>query len=112
EIIEPVRNGEVDMSVAVHNRRLYWLSFLLIFIPVLGGQRALRKSLWERLPRFYKQGFRIETGLNFFARYYGNDYRLKVFTTLKHSVKESKHGIWRGLWARGKMISDIVVAQL
>lgn len=112
DIIAPVKNGEVDMSVAVHNRRLYWLSFILIFIPVLGGQRALRRELWTKLPAFYKKGFRIETGLNFFARYYGRDYRLKVFTRLRHSVKEQKHGVIAGFKQRLKMIGDIVIAQL
>lgn len=112
DIIEPVRSGRVDMSVAVHNRRLYWLSFVLIFIPVLGGQRALRKALWQTLPSFYKKGFRIETGLNFFARYYGKDYQLKVFKNLHHSIKEQKHGLFTGFKQRLKMIGHIIVAQL
>lgn len=112
DIIAPVRTGEVDMSVAVHNRRLYWLSFILIFIPVLGGQRALRTELWEKLPAFYKKGFRVETGLNFFARYYGHDYRLKVFKTLRHSVKEAKHGLWIGLKQRIKMFWEIIIAEI
>ena len=78
---------------------------------MLGGERALRRELWERLPEFYKHRFRVEAGLNFFARYWGNDFAYKVYPGLTQTIKEKKYGLWRGLRQRLGMTADILTAQ-
>ena len=107
EILEPVLKGETEMMVAMHNRPIYYLSFLLSIIPLLGGQRALTRDLWDRIPAEYKKGFMIEAALNFYAQYWGKGYRYKVMEGLGQVIKEKKYGLRRGLVSRFKMQLEI-----
>ncbi len=111
EIVEPVVNGRVDMFVAMINRRSFALRFILTFVPLLGGQRALTKPLWQKIPSSYKKRFRIEAALNFYAKYYGRGFGFKVFPGLSQTIKEKKYGMWRGLVGRARMIVDVIMAQ-
>src|SRR3989344_4953128 len=60
EILQPVLAGNTEMMVAMHNRAIYYASFVLSIVPLLGGQRALTRDLWERIPGECKRGFMIE----------------------------------------------------
>ncbi len=110
EIIEPVVEGRVDMFIAMRNRKIYFLHKLVLLVPFLGGERALTKELWEKVPVFYKQKFRIEAGLNFYAKYYGHGFDMKVFRGLSQTIKEKKYGFWSGFKKRLSMIVDIFIA--
>jgi len=112
QVIAPVARREAAMFIATRNRKIYLLSFLLIFLPVLGGERALRRGLWERLPDFFKHRFRVEAGLNFFARYYDNDFSYAVFPGLTQTIKEKKYGLYSGFKQRAGMMWDVFYAQL
>jgi len=107
EILEPVLKGETEMMVAMHNRPIYYLSFLLSIIPLLGGQRALTRDLWDRIPAEYKKGFMIEAALNFYAQYWGKGYQYKVMEGLGQVIKEKKYGLRQGLVSRFKMQLEI-----
>src|SRR3989338_1918237 len=63
DILKPVVDGEVDMSIAMRNRTTYYLHYIIFFIPLLGGERALNKGLWQMLPTHYKRRFKVETAL-------------------------------------------------
>ncbi len=103
EILDPVLRGDTEMMVAMHSRKIYWASFILSIIPLLGGQRALTRVLWERIPQEYKKGFMIEAALNFYARYWGKGYQYKVMEGLGQVIKEKKYGLRHGIKARIKM---------
>lgn len=111
-ILAPVIRGETDMVIAMRNWRMYYAEFILALIPILGGQRAVRRSLWEQVPHKYKERFMIETALNFYARYWGEGFQYKVVPGLKQTIKERKYGIWRGLKARMLMAAEVIGAQL
>ncbi|KKW42208.1 MAG: Glycosyl transferase family 2 [Candidatus Magasanikbacteria bacterium GW2011_GWA2_56_11] len=111
EIIQPVAEGKLDMFIAMMNRRSYALRFMLSFVPLLGGQRALARELWQRLPEFYKDRFRVETALNFYAKYYGLGFGFKVFTGLGQTIKEKKYGLLSGFYRRALMLYDVFGAQ-
>lgn len=112
EIVDPVRKGEVDMFIGMRNRRWYLVHKLITFVPLLGGERAVTRELWQRTPAYYRQYFRIEAGLNFFALYYGNGFQFKIFRGLSQVIKERKFGFKEGTLRRWRMISNIVAAQL
>ncbi len=110
ETIQPVLDGSCEMFILMRNRKIYFLRMLMHFIPLLGGERALTRRLWEHLPDRYKARFRIEAGLNFFAVYHGRGLRYRVFRGISQTVKEEKFGFWEGVRRRLRMFGDIISA--
>lgn len=112
EILQPMIEEGVDMSIGTRKRLWFTLNYLLMFIPLLGGERAITKKLWLMLPDYYKHRFRIEVGLNFYALYYGNGFRHKIFKDLAQVLKEKKYGMWSGLKQRWQLVSNVTTAQI
>lgn len=112
EIVSPVATGRMDMFIGMSDRKWYLVHQLLAFVPLLGGERAVTKELWQKVPEYYKQHFRIEVALNFFAIYYGRGYKYKILNGVTQTVKEEKYGFWEGIKARIKMFYNIFSAQL
>jgi len=108
-IVTPVTSGGYGMFVGIRGRKTYWANRLLHFTPVLGGERALTKTLWYHVPRAYKKNFQIEIALNFFAKHLGQRMGLAVLHGLGQVIKEKKRGFWLGLWQRMRMIGDILL---
>ena len=108
-IVTGVTSGEYGMYVGICGRKTYWANRLLHFTPILGGARALTRTLWNRVPRTYKKNFQIEIALNFFAKHHGQRMGFNVVHGLSQVIKEKKRGFWLGLWQRLRMIRDIVV---
>jgi glycosyltransferase involved in cell wall biosynthesis len=108
-IIAPVLSGEYDMFVGIRGRKAYWTNRLLHFTPILGGERALRRALWEQVPPAHKKNFQIEIALNYFAKLNGHRMGFRVVHGIGQVIKERKRGILPGLWARMLMIRDIIV---
>ncbi len=112
-ILRPVLSGDVDMFVAMRHRPVYhFLKHRVTLVPLVGGERAMQRSLWNRIPSYYKHRFRIEAALNFYAKYYGNGFQMAVFRELSQVIKEKKYGLWRGLQQRIGMLIDVVTAEL
>lgn len=102
DIVEPVFSGAYEMYIAARKekeRRLASLSYS----PLLDGQRALTRELWERVPAEYKRGFSIESALNHYARSVG--YKLFDITQEK---KEEKRGYFTGTLERLAMYWDVM----
>ncbi len=110
ETVRPVVEGTCEMFVLMRNRRVYLLRTIMNFIPLLGGERALTAALWEQLPARYKDRFRIEAGLNFYAIHYGAGLMYRVFPGISQTVKEAKFGFVDGLRRRLAMSRDVVAA--
>lgn len=111
QIVDPVQEGDVEMFIGMRNRKFYILRIVLAFVPLLGGERALTKKLWQTLPEYFKTRFRIEAGLNFYAKYYGKGLRFKVFRGVSQTIKEKKYGFVKGVLARLGMGRDYLQAQ-
>jgi glycosyltransferase involved in cell wall biosynthesis len=111
-ILDPVLEGKVEMFVGMRKRGWYGAHNVLAFVPILGGERALTKKLWQDLPEYYKDKFKIETGLNFYAKYHGKNYSYKVIAGLSQVIKEKKYGFWEGMYRRFGMYKDVVLAQI
>lgn len=107
-IVRPVVAREVEMFIGVRNNVMQ-----KSFLPFarLSGERALRRELWEKLPKFYRHRFRIEVGLNYYSRFLGRGYRYKVFPYYQ-SIKEMKYGFWQGTLLRWRMNCDVILGFL
>jgi glycosyltransferase involved in cell wall biosynthesis len=108
-IVTAVTSGDYGMYVGIRGRKTYWANRLLHFTPILGGERVLTKTLWNRVPRTYKKNFQVEIALNFFAKLHGQKMGFTVVHGLSQVIKEKKRGFWLGLWQRLLMICDILV---
>ncbi len=111
EIVEPVVSGRVDMFIGMRNRKMYYVHSIISLVPLFGGERALTRSLWQKLPNYYKHYFRVETGLNFYAKYYGNGFSYTIFSGLSQVIKEKKYGMWKGTLERLRLILNVISAQ-
>jgi glycosyltransferase involved in cell wall biosynthesis len=111
-IVAPVVAGDYDMFVGIRGRRTYWTNRLLHFTPILGGERALRRALWDQVPAAHKKNFQIEIALNYFAKLNGHRMGSRIVHGIGQVIKERKRGLLRGLWARLLMIRDIVVVSV
>lgn len=109
-LLTPVLRGRYAMFVGLCDRRVYWLNRLLRFFPIIGGERAITRSLWRRVPAPYKRKFQIEIALNFFAKKFGERMAFEVMPGLGQVIKERKRGLWLGLGQRLSMCTDIVIA--
>lgn len=110
-VLGPVVSGKTEMVIAMRNWRMYYASYVLAMLPILGGQRALTRSLWLKVPEKYRERFMVESALNFYARYWGNGFEYLVVPGLTQTVKETKRGLVRGLRARFQMFGEIIFAQ-
>jgi glycosyltransferase involved in cell wall biosynthesis len=108
-IVTPVASGAYAMFVGIRGRRTYWANRLLHFTPILGGERALVRALWDQVPTGYKKNFQIEIALNFFAKLNGHRMGFTVVHGLRQVIKEKKRGLLRGLGQRLSMIADILI---
>ncbi|MDO8623641.1 MAG: glycosyltransferase family 2 protein [archaeon] len=100
DIINNLLKGDYEMFIA--NRKIS--NFDNKFFN-WSGQRVIRKELWERIPNFYKKGFRIEIGMNIFCKKYGH----KSYN-YSQTIKESKRGLAWGLYRRFFMYYQLISA--
>lgn len=110
--LAPVLSNQVDMCIAMRNRKIYYLRFVLAVIPLLGGERALTKKLWLSVPDRYKDRFMIEAALNFYAKHFGRGFTYIVFRGLSQTVKEKKYGLLPGFTQRIQMFYEIIKSNM
>ncbi len=107
-IIEPVLHGEREMFVAVRARSVMFFNRNFHFFPIIGGVRALTKSLWYSVPPECKTRFKIEIALNYASKQTSRGMGFTLIEGVDHYIKEQKYGFIKGLLGRLSMIGDIV----
>jgi glycosyltransferase involved in cell wall biosynthesis len=112
QLIEPVLAGTSDMNVGVRNRGALINAIQQRTGPLLSGIRCLRREVFEAVPESHREGFAIETGLNWACDELGMRTTTLVMHNLKHLVKEKKRGLWRGVKARLRMFAAVFGAYL
>jgi polyprenyl-phospho-N-acetylgalactosaminyl synthase len=106
-IIDPVLSGKREMYVAVRARRTIFLNRLLRIFPILGGERALTRSLWNAVPKERRKGFEIEIALNYASKQTEKGMGFELIYGLRHIIKEKKYGFFVGFYRRLKMIVQV-----
>ncbi len=108
-IVGPVASGAVSMSIGMRDRKIHYARRFMWLVPLLGGERALTKELWQSIPVQYKSHFKIETALNYYASMTPNGSSSTLCKGLLQTIKERKYGLLEGFRRRLRMIYDITV---
>lgn len=111
-LVEPVREGRLDMSIGIRHRGAFLDAWHQRFGPLLSGIRCLRREIFDAVPPAYREGFRIETALNWACRRLGRRCGCQLLHGLAHNVKEKKRGFWPGVRARVEMFATVFLAWL
>ncbi len=92
-LAEPVLTGGNDMAIFARD---HWLDDVQYCFPAIaiGGERIVRRALWNLVPAQERKGFQIELALNHYARYNGMRYEVVRAPGLRHVEKVFKYG-WR-----------------
>lgn len=104
-LVQPILRGEADMVVGIRDRIGETPLFLLKIDPLLafGGERALKREIFENLPERFSRGFETETALNFYCQINKLLVRYVKLKGLKMVIKEKKYGWLKGFLERLKM---------
>ncbi len=89
-LVSTVRGGEADMACGLFDRGPLANRIFLEGLPVLTGQRALRRELFERLDLDDIRGYRVEAALNSVVARDALVRRDRVLDGLWHRTKEEK----------------------
>ncbi len=111
-IVQPVLEGRFEMYVGIHTRRTLWLNDLLYFFPIISGERALTRRLWDAVPLQHKTRFQIEIALNHAAKRFERGMGFELIPGTAHHTKEEKYGFWVGFWRRQRMVADVLAISL
>jgi glycosyltransferase involved in cell wall biosynthesis len=93
QIVTPVLEGKVSMNVGLHDRGPF-LTWLESHLPLIGGERAMEREVFEAIPDRYIRGFMVESALNYFCRANGMRYGSTALRGLTMRKKYQKVG-WR-----------------
>lgn len=106
-LIEPVINDKCDMTIGIFCSGRFSTDFAQRITPSLSGQRALKKSILEKLPITNYTGYAIEVMLTEYCR--RNNIRMQEVELgkLTHVTKEEKFGFACGFIKRIKMYLQI-----
>ncbi len=107
-LIEPVLTKSADMTIALRDRGSVLATLNARLGPWIAGERCLHRSLWNIVPQEYKKGFQIELALNHMALKQHCTVQTILLNDLSVRKKEQKIGVVRGLWARMKMIWELI----
>lgn len=106
-IVSPVLRGDVEMSIGARKSKVRHIGFGHTYSPLLDGQRALTRGLWDRIASHLKTGYKVEVALNYHARTCVHEvFEFSQFT------KEKKRGFLRGKGERYLMYADIFLAHV
>lgn len=109
-LIEPVEKGEAAMCVGLRERYGGMPAFIAKIDPiggVIGGERALKRSIFLGVPEKFIKGFAVETALNYFCRKNKLKVKLVKLEGLDIVIKEKKWGFWKGFLNRLKMFFQL-----
>jgi len=103
-IVKPVKQGDFNMFIGLR-KNLMQKSVHLFAIN--SGERAIRRIVWEKLPRYFKYKYRVEAGLNYYVNHYFGGFGYKRFN-YSQPIKEKKYGFIKGTILRWAMNMDVL----
>jgi len=117
-LLRPVLHGTLAMTVGLRDRGRFIMR-LTRFLPLIGGERAMRRHIFEDIPDRYLQGFMVESALNYYCRSRKLPYGTVELPGLHIRRKMQKVGIWKGLleyihmwWQIAKAMATVRLARL
>lgn len=111
ELLSPVMSGALEMSVGLHDRGRF-STRLTPFLPLISGQRAMKRHIFEDVPDRYMRGYMVESALNYFCRSHKLPYGTVRLPGLSFRRKFQKIGTVRGAAAYVRMCIQVTWAML
>jgi len=109
-LVQPVLKGKAAMCVGLRGRLGGMPKIMAKIDPiggVIGGERAMKRSVFENIPFRFIKGFAVETSLNFYCRKNKLPVRLVELEGLDIVIKEKKWGFFKGFLNRIKMFWEL-----
>ncbi len=103
-IIGPVIEGKYDMFIGLRGNLMQKAVHLF---AINSGERAIRREVWEKLPKYFKYKYRVEAGLNYYVTQYFGGFGYKEFD-YSQPTKEKKYGFIKGTMLRWGMNLDVM----
>jgi glycosyltransferase involved in cell wall biosynthesis len=98
-------------TMVIGTRQRPWNTWPLInrLSLKVGGERAMRREVWESLQPRFQQGFRIEVALNAAVKELGGTVAVVRMPGVTQRIKERKN-LWKGLASRLVMAVEVSAA--
>lgn len=107
-LLAPVLAGDTDATVGVFEGGRMATELAHALAPFLSGQRAVRRSLLERLELDDDVGYGVEMALNRALKRMGATVKEVALPDVSQVLKEEKLGLAKGLAARMRMYWEIL----
>lgn len=108
DLIEPVLENKADMTVGIFRNGRMVTDLAQKVTPHLSGQRAIRKSVIDKIPNIDITRYGVEVALTKYVDKSSARVQEVDLPDMTHVTKEEKLGIIKGVHARLKMYWDIV----
>jgi glycosyltransferase involved in cell wall biosynthesis len=110
-IVSPVLDGKLEMAVGLRDRGPI-LNRLVPHLPLIGGERAMRRRVIDGVDPAFLQGFMVESALNYQCRTNGWAYGGVPLPALTIRRKYEKVGWTRGVVEYAAMAGTVAKAML
>jgi glycosyltransferase involved in cell wall biosynthesis len=109
-VVGPVIKGEAEMCVGIRDRHGSLPKIIVKIDPLLaiGGERAMKRYVFEAIPKRFMQGFTVETALNYYCRANKLAVKYAELKSLDVVTKEKKWGFLKGFKSRIRMIWQMI----
>ncbi|KUO76142.1 MAG: glycosyl transferase family 2 [Clostridia bacterium BRH_c25] len=108
DLIEPVINNKADMTVGIFRNGRMVTDLAQKVTPYLSGQRAIKKSVIDKIPNIDITRYGVEVALTKYVDKFSVRVQEVDLPDMTHVTKEEKLGLIKGVQARIKMYWDIV----
>ncbi|MDP8958610.1 MAG: glycosyltransferase [Actinomycetota bacterium] len=105
-LVQPVVDGRAAMTRGILSRGMVMDRFTTGPLPLITGQRAMRREIFDSLRPQHQRGFKPEAAMEGLARAYELPTATVLLVGVEHRPKEKKWGLLRGLAARGRMFLE------
>jgi len=96
KILAPVMSGKLAMCVGIRDRGPLMMK-ISAHLPLIGGERAMLRKVFEDVPDKYMQGFMVESAMNYYCRSHHLPYGTVELPGLHIRRKMQKVGFVKGL---------------
>ncbi|NIP32363.1 glycosyltransferase [Candidatus Saccharibacteria bacterium] len=110
-ILEPVIRGERAMNVGIRDRGPFAMR-MASHLPLIGGERAMIRQVFEDVPEKYKQGFMAEIAMNYYCRSRKLKYGCSPCPGLTIRRKMQKVGVIKGFLEYVSMSFQVIKAMV
>lgn len=111
QLVKPVTEGSVDMCIGVRDRGWLITEFSRRFLPLISGDRALKREVWDLIEQTVsprdRAAWKIEMALNYTARAQKRRMGTVYLHGLRHTPKEEKRGLEEGFKSRMATTRDV-----